>query len=87
MGSAYHISASTSSNFEMSAFSVAPKALVTIAANSALVRFLRGSIVVSLVPTRSPLSTAAVIASSDQLPMGKSTKPSTSAAKPVIGSV
>ena len=58
----------------MSAVFVAPNALVTIAANSALVRFLRGSILVSLVPIRSPFSTAAVIASSDQLPLGKSSK-------------
>ena len=68
----------------MSAVFVAPKALVIIAANSALVRFLRGSIVVSLVPVISPFSTAAVIASSDQLFLGKSVNCSVSAAKPGI---
>ena len=69
----------TSVKNEISFVTVAPKALEIIVAISARVKNLSGSMVVSDVPIRSSLSTAAVIASVDQS-FGKSSKSSTLAA-------
>ena len=71
ISSLYQASSGTSVNPEISAAISAPKARLIMAAICARVRLSFGAIVPLPIPVRSPLSTAASIASFDQ-PSGKS---------------